>query len=168
MRIESNFDVIRRHQFGDEHIELNDQQQKMCDRWNAVIEMKTCDMLSNADIVIKLIENFGISRAKAYNDIGNAEALFGYSTPLNKRFQIGARIYFLQEKINMLYGAKEYDNAVKLEMALAKYLDMYPDLKKQERPQNLFFTYSGNKPLTDEIMPTNEAEYILLDAANNG
>ena len=152
--------------FDDESgIVLNDRQQNMMERWNTVIELKTCELLSQRELVERLMSTYVISRVTAFNDIGSAEALFGYSTPLNKRFRIGARINFLEEKINELYTNKDYDNAAKLESSLAKYYDMYPELKTQQRPQNLVFSFKG-KAVTDNVMPIEDAEFTLLQAAN--
>lgn len=159
----TTFDVIRQHLFDpNNYIELDPKQEEIMKRWNYVIELRTCESLKTKDIVIKLMETYGVERATAMNDIGNAEALYGYSTPLNKRYRIGARIEYIEEKIDTLYNAKEYVAAAMLEKSLASYYDMYPELKKQEAPRNFTFIYNQpDKPLIEDL-PTIETAIEVL------
>src|SRR5438045_1927556 len=93
---EETFDVIRRHLFdeGEELVPLNDFEKKKLQIWNYAIELRTCDQLRTKAIVQKLMEKFDIERATAFNDIGNAERLFGYSMTINIRCRTGGRIEF--------------------------------------------------------------------------
>lgn len=168
---ESSFDVIREHLFDEKGagIMLNDVQQNMCDRWNTVLELKSYEMLNDRAIVEKLIEMYGISKFTAYKDIGNAEAMFGFSQPLNKRYRMWARINHLEGKVKDLWEISEYDAALKAEKLLQEYYVQYPEAKTPQRPQKLTFIYNGNKPLLENDNSTIEdAEAILIEAANNG
>ncbi len=162
---ENNFDIIKRYMFDPDQdgILLNETQKAMMDRWNFVIELKTCEQLGTNDIIKKLMDPpYSVSRMTAYNDIGNAEALFGYSTPLNLRFRIGARINFLEEKINSLYKLKRYLPAARLEATLADYYKMYPELKKENGVQTLDFTF-GQKELFEGEPIIEDALYTLIE-----
>lgn len=164
----SSFDLIRTKLFDEEEghlVQLNHKQQEMMDRWNFVIEMRTCEQLQTKDIVLKLMENYGVERATAFNDIGNAEALFGYSTPLNKRYRIGARINYLEEKIAMMYEKEEFKAAAMLESSLQKYYNDYPELKAPTRPTKFTFQFNGDKV---EDLPTVEDAIAVLEEDNNG
>lgn len=165
----TGFELIRKKLFDDEEghdIILNDRQQAQMERWNYVIELRTCDMLHTKDIIVRLMENFGIERATAFNDIGNAEALFGYSTPLNKRYRIGARINYLEEKIGDLYEKGEYKACAMMESTLQKYYNDYPELKKQDRPTKFNFIYNGDKEPVKDLPSTEDAEAILMQDEN--
>ena len=62
------------------------------------IDLKLSRQFTGAEIVKMLMEHFKIERATAYGDMGQAEALFGYSSSINKRFRIATRIDFVEEK----------------------------------------------------------------------
>lgn len=164
---ENNFDTIKRHMLDPDGdgIVLNDIQQQMMERWNAVIELKSCQNLSDNAIVQKLMDSFFISRMTAYNDIGNAEALFGYSVPLNIRYRIGARIKFCEDMIRDLIKKKKYLVAAHYEKNLVNYYKQYPELKTPAGVHSLTFTYNDEKPLLDNPPSIEDAEFVLMEAA---
>jgi hypothetical protein len=164
---ESNFDIIRRHLFSDQTIDLTHQQQQLMDRWNCAMELRTCENMKTKDIIIKLMEKFGVERATAFNDIGWAESLYGYSNPLNKRYRIGARIEYLEEHIQVLIDAKEYIAAAMQEKNLIKLYELYPELKKNDTPRTLKFTYGG-KNIAEDLPTIEDAEFEIQKAIANG
>src|SRR4051812_35695044 len=108
---ESSFDIIRRHVFENNEIPLSSKQKDLLDRWNMVIELRTCENLKTKDIIQRLLEHYPIERATAFNDISYAEALFGYNITINKRYRIAARIEFVEEYIDILRAAGEHKAA---------------------------------------------------------
>ena len=166
----TSFELIKKRLFDEDGdlVELSDLQMNMMERWNYAIELRTCDQLYTKDIVMKLMERFAIERATALNDIGSAEALFGYSTPINKRFRIGARIDYLEEKIALAYEAYEWKAAAMMEATLQKYYEQYPELKKQDAPRRLRFTYSPgvDEKLIEDLPAIQDAEVILTENVN--
>lgn len=165
-----NFEVIRQKLFDPDGdlIILTDKQQQLLDRWNYVIEKKTATAYKNNDIVSMMMFEFGIERATAFNDIGWAEALFGFSTPLNKRFRLGARINYIEEYIENRRKAGDHVTAAVMESTLLKYYKEYPDSKPQNTPTQLRFVYRKKQELADNIPNIEEAELVLIEAAKNG
>jgi len=180
-----NFDIIREYVSGENpDIELNDVQQKQLRRWNFYINLKLQGELSTRDIVKKMMDQFDVERSTCFNDMGMAEALFGYSASLNKRFRIGARIDFLEEKINELWNTDIYkfkegegkgdaiqlhlediqarhELAAKLENTLQKYYDIYPEMKQQKSPRIINYNFTKNEYNINELPEEEEAVEIL-------
>lgn len=175
-----SFDIIREYVSGEnEDIVLTDTQQKQLNRWNFYINLKLQGNLSTGDIVKKMMEAFGVERATCFNDMGYAERLFGYSASLNKRFRIGARIDFLEEKINELWNRKYIDAegneafyfsedyqartelAARLESSLQKYYDIYPEMKHSKSPRIINYNFTKNEYNTAELPEVEEAVEIL-------
>lgn len=179
-----NFDVIREHVSGESDIVLNDIQKKLLSRWNFYISLKLQGQLSTGDIVKKMMEQFDVERATCFNDMGYAERLFGYSASLNKRFRIGARIDFLEEKINELWNTDIYtfkegegqgdaiqlhlediqarhELAAKLETTLQKYYDIYPEMKHNKSPRIINYNFTKNEYNVDALPEVEEAIEIL-------
>ncbi len=180
-----SFDIIREYVSGERtDIVLNQHQQKQLNRWNFYINLKLQGQLSTGDIVKKMMAEFGVERATCFNDMGYAEALFGYSASLNKRFRIGARIDFLEEKINELWNHDTYafaegegkgdaiqlhlediqarhELAAKLENTLQKYYDIYPEMKQQKSPRIINYNFTKNEYNVEELPEVEEAIQIL-------
>ena len=180
-----NFDVIREYVSGEnQSIVLNEIQQKQLNRWNFYINLKLQGQKSTGDIVKDMMATFGVERSTCYNDMGYAEALFGYSASLNKRFRIGARIDFLEEKINELWNTDIYifkegegkdepiqlhmediqarhELAAKLENTLQKYYDIYPEMQRQKSPRIINYNFTKNEYNTAELPEVDEAIEIL-------
>jgi hypothetical protein len=120
-----------------------------------------------------IIRAFQVSRTTAYQDIVNAEAVFASSTPLNKKYRIGLRIEFIEQKIDELYGrVKQFEpedpndeneiedplmkvyrikeneeyitQAIQLEKVLQKYYDIYPDLVIPRSPKTIIYNLIQN------------------------
>ncbi len=180
-----NFDVIREYVSGESDITLNEIQRKQLSRWNFYINLKLQGELTTGDIVKKMMEAFQVERSTCFNDMGYAERLFGYSASLNKRFRIGARIDFLEEKINELWNRKYIDEegselfynqetyqartelAARLETSLQKYYDIYPEMKQNKSPRIINYNFTKNEYNVDELPTVEDAIEILnkeLDA----
>jgi len=186
-----NFDVIREHVSGESDIPLNEIQQKQLNRWNFYINLKLQGQKSTGDIVKEMMKAFGVERATCFNDMGYAERLFGYSASLNKRFRIGARIDFLEEKINELWNHDTYtfqegegegdaiqlhlediqarhELAAKLENTLQKYYDIYPEAKHNKSPRIINYNFTKNEYNIDELPTEQEAVEILKKELEDG
>ena len=185
-----NFDIIREHVSGESDIQLNDLQKKLLSRWNFYINLKLQGEKS-ADIVKKMMETFGVERSTCFNDMGYAERLFGYNASLNKRFRIGARIDFLEEKINELWNHDTYtfvegegkgdaihlqmediqarhELAAKLENTLQKYYDIYPEMKQQKSPRIINYNFTKNEYNVEGLPTEQEAVEILKKELEDG
>ncbi len=164
---QASFEVIRKHLFDEDGdlVQLTQKQSEMMERWNYAIELRTCQQLTTKDIIPMMMMKFGVERTTAFNDLGYAEALFGYSTPLNKRYRIGARIDYLEDKIKLCYEKEEYKAAAILESCLLKYYEEYPELKKQETPRTLNFVYAPKEQSTliPDLPSISDAEVILME-----
>lgn len=176
----TNFDVIREYVSGENpDLQLDPLQKKLLSRWNFYINLKLKGELSTGDIVKKMMDQFDVERSTCFNDMGYAEALFGYSASLNKRFRIGARIDFLEEKINELwkqnyvdaegnearYCSEDYqartELAAKLENTLQKYYDIYPEMKHAKSPRIINYNFTKNEYNLESLPSEEEAIEIL-------
>lgn len=176
----TNFDIIREYVSGEnKDIVLDEIQQKQLSRWNFYINLKLQGELSTGDIVKKMMAQFGVERSTCFNDMGYAEALFGYNASLNKRFRIGARIDFIEEKIKELWNRKYinqeeeeclYDSetyqartelAAKLETTLQKYYDSYPETKHTKSPRKIIYNFTKNEYNMDGLPEVEEAVQTL-------
>lgn len=183
----TNFDIIRENVSGEsQDIALNKIQQDQLNRWNFYINLKLQGELSTGDIVKKMMAQFGVERSTCFNDMGYAEALFGYNASLNKRFRIGARIDFIEEKIKDLWNQKYidpegknsfYDSetyqartelAAKLETTLQKYYDSYPEIKHHKSPRTINYNFTKNEYNVEELPSEEEALIILNKEITNG
>lgn len=164
-----SFELIKRKLLSDDGhtVQLNERQHEMMKRWDYVIELRTCENLTTPQIVQKLIETHGVERATAYNDIGYAEALFGYSTPLNKRYRIGARINYLEEQIQKLTQKEYFKEAAMLESVLQRYYEMYPEVKAIDTQRNINYIYNGEQLMEELPQVENAIEMLKLAAVND-
>lgn len=165
---ETTFEIIRKRLFDEDGdlVVLSDKQTQMMKRWDYVIELKSSEgpnRLSSSMIVSTLMQKFGIERATAWNDIGYAEALFGYSTPINKRYRIGARINYLEEQINKMNEQGKFKESAMYEAVLQKYYQDYPEIKKVERPRVLNFVLQSDTPIMEELPDIADAEKTLTE-----
>ena len=188
----TNFDIIREYVSGEnKDIVLDEIQQKQLSRWNFYINLKLQGELNTGDIVKKMIAQFGVERSTCFNDMGYAEALFGYNASLNKRFRIGARIDFLEEKIKELwnhdtYAFKEgegkgeaiqlhlediqarHELAAKLETTLQKYYDIYPEIKHTKSPRKIIYNFTKNEYNMEGLPEVEEAVQTLEKEIEDG
>ncbi len=165
---EGSFDIIRRHVFENNEIPLSSKQRDLLDRWNMVIELRTCENLKTKDIIQRLLETYPIERSTAFNDISYAEALFGYNITINKRYRIAARIEFVEEYIDQLKECGEHKAAAAQEANLVKWYELYPDIKNAVQPRTLRFSYTSDKPIAEDLPNIEDAEFTLIQAAKNG
>lgn len=166
----TNFDIIREYVSGEnKEMVLNETQQKQLNRWNFYINKKLQGELSTGDIVKEMMAQFGVERATCFNDMGYAEALFGYNASLNKRFRIGARIDFIEEKISQLYKNDDtIEYAVRLEATLQKYYDSYPETKNNKSPRIINYNFTKNEYNMDELPDVEDAIQILEKEIRDG
>lgn len=164
---QSNFDVIRDYVTADKkEFELDDLQRRLLERWDYYIILRLGGNKKTGKIITMMMEKFGIERATAYNDMGNAEALYGYSATLDKRFRMGARIDYLEEKLKMLWddedpANRDYELAVHLESVLRKYYESYPELKQNRTVRNINYNFTKNEFYNGDVPPLDEAEAII-------
>jgi len=163
---ENTFELIRRKMLDDDGdtIVLTHKQAEIMERLNFAIEMRTCLNMPTKKIIVEMMAKFGIERMCAYNDLSNAEAIFGYSVNLNKRFRIGARIDYLEEQIAKCIEKEEYKAAAMMEAVLQRYYQDYPEVKKTDIPRQLNFYYEpkqGDQPLLENMPSIEEADVIL-------
>jgi hypothetical protein len=149
-------------------VQLTDQQEKLKQKLETILELKSCNMLSDKQIAEKLGEMYYIGIHSAYDYIGKAEKLFGYSQFLSKRYRMWGRINFLEEKAKKAWDYKDTQTAVECEKLLQKYYIEFPELNRNEKPHKLVFVYKGNKPLIDEEIKIEDAEYTIIKALQNG
>lgn len=168
----NNFDIIREYVSGENDVVLNEVQEKQLKRWNFYINLKLQGELSTGEIVKKMMAEFDVQRATCFNDMGYAEALFGYSAALNKRFRIGARIDFTEEKIKTLWESGEREDhelAIRMEAILQKYYDSYPEMKHQSGPRVINYHITKNEYYKDQEQPPSleQSIQILEEEAGN-
>ncbi len=165
IKSDSNFEAIREYVCADDQskLTLNETQKNLLRRWNYYISLRLAGELKTREIVARMMEEFNIERATVFNDMGNSEALFGYSSTIDKRFRIGARIDFLEEKINYMYSAEVLDfyTASRLEAVLQRYYDIYPDIKKSSVARTINFNFTKNEFNMDELPELQDAIEIL-------
>ena len=163
----TNFDVIREFVAGDNpDIVLSKVQQGQLNRWNFYINLKLQGELGSREIIAKMMAEFGVERATCWNDMGYAEALFGYSSSMNKRFRIASRIEFLEQKIKELYEDSDtVEYAVRLEGTLQKYYDSYPEMKQNNSPRIINYNFTKNEYNIEELPGIEDAILILEKAA---
>lgn len=100
----TNREVIEAHLIDSENVGLNDVQKKLLERWEYAEAKIRSNELRREDIARLIMVTYSVSRVTAYQDIVNAEAVFGASVPLNKKYRIQLRIEFIERKISELYG----------------------------------------------------------------
>jgi len=110
-RVDSNRECIQLHLQSEEGtVPLTDKQKELLMRWEYVDELVRINGIRGREVVAKMVmRRHQVSKQTAYQDIVNAEAVFASSTPLNKKYRIGLRIEFLEQKIDDLYGMVKMD-----------------------------------------------------------
>ncbi len=105
-----------------------------------------------------IMQRFGVSRETAQRDIADAEFIYASSVPLNKQYRIGVRIDKVEQFIREAQEKDDYELVAKFETILAKYLEMYPDVKQSKRPQVLVFNMPES--ITEETIDLTKAVEI--------
>ena len=160
---ESNRDVVEQYLIaGGEGVQLTDKQKDLLDRWTFADEMmrENIGRLKREQIANLIKTKWNISRAMAFQDMVNAEHLFSSSTPLNKKYRVQLRIEFLEGQIRLAAIANDHFAVANYEKVLQKYYDKYPDVKPDESPKVLIFSFDITK-LQDQLMPLEEVDSIL-------
>jgi len=116
-RVDSNRETIQLHLQSEEGtVPLTDKQKELLTRWEYVDELVRINGIRGREVVAKMVmRRHQVSKQTAYQDIVNAEAVFASSTPLNKKYRIGLRIEFLEQKIDELYGMVKMEPSPSLE-----------------------------------------------------
>lgn len=73
---ESSFDRIRMHYFSKDVIELDKRELELAERWENCW-LLIGDFNTTTEIIAMMMEEFGLSRRQAYNDLRSAKLLFG-------------------------------------------------------------------------------------------
>lgn len=141
----------------DEEIILSDKQKELLDRWRFADEKINEQKYKRNQIADFIIGKYGGSRDTAFRDIVNAQYVFSSGYPLNKQHMIGARIEFLQKKINDCYLQKDAHAAAKLEKELRLYILHYPDTTPPHSPKNIILSFSKNVFVTKSDMTFEDA-----------
>jgi hypothetical protein len=145
----------------DELIVLTDVQKKLLDRWRFADEKIREKKYRREAIANFIMAKYQVTRDTAFRDMVSAEYVFSSSAPLNKKYWVGMRIEFLQNKINECYLLKDRMSAAHLEKTMQKYLEMYPDYSAPKSPKNIIFNFIGTKT-SDESL-TVDAAYEVVD-----
>lgn len=197
---DSNRDQIQLYLVSEEGtVPLTDKQKELLDRWSYADELIRQKEIRTREVqATMIIKKYGVSRATAYQDIVNAEAVFASSTPLNKRYRIQSRIEFIEQKIDELYGnvrpfdpddpeemehpdAKMYrmeeneeyiNQAIALEKVLQKYYDAYPDIIPPRSPKKIVYNLQVNNlpaaPMTREEAINKARQIIQIKPREDG
>lgn len=122
--------------------------------------LRQCTM-PRMEIRNTIMQRFGVSRETANRDLVDAEFIFASTAPMNKRYKIGVRIEVTEQHIQKAKDAQDWAAVAKLEAVLAKYLEIYPDVKKAKRPQVLIFQMPAE--VKEQTIDYNEALQIADD-----
>ncbi|MEP7375543.1 MAG: hypothetical protein ABI675_19515 [Chitinophagaceae bacterium] len=172
---DSNREVIEHYLVSDPGtVDLTELQKTLLKRWEYADELIRRNELKREEISRLIMIKFEVSRNTSYQDIVNAENVFASSTPLNKKYRIGLRIEYLENKIAQIYeGVKleaptvdeeglpyeedlfakiariesnkeYYHQAIMMEKVLAKYYEMYPTLVPPRSPKNIVLNIQQN------------------------
>ncbi len=119
---------------------------------------------SRGDIRNMIMQRFAVSRETASRDLVDAEFIFSSTAPMNKRYKIGVRIEATEQHIKAAKDALDWGAVAKLEAVLAKYLEIYPDVKKAKRPQLLMFVVPQD--VKEQTIAIEDAMQIADDHIN--
>lgn len=145
----------------DDLIMLTDLQKKLLDRWRFADEKIREKKYKRETIANFIMAKFNVTRDTAFRDMVSAEYVFSSSAPLNKKYWVGMRIEFLQNKINECYLLKDRMSAAQLEKVMQKYLEMYPDFSAPKSPKNIIFIVNNVKQNDENL--TVDAAYEAVD-----
>lgn len=146
----------------DDLIVLNDVQKKLLDRYRFADEKIRERKYKRETIAKFIMAKYQVTRDTAFRDMVSAEYIFSSSAPLNKKYWVGMRIEFLQQKINDAYLHNDRIAAAQLEKVMQKYLEMYPDYSAPKSPKNIIFNFNGVKK-SDESLTVDAAFEVVDD-----
>jgi hypothetical protein len=165
---DDNWEVIESYVVaGGEGIVLTDLQQKMYERWVFIDEKLRQSKFRRYEIYNMVHVRFGVSVETARRDMVGAEMVFSSTTPLNKKYFIGARISKLEHWINIAAAMNDFEKVAKLEAILQKYIDIYPDTAQNRSPKKIVMHLTQNI-IQGEVIDTKEAELIIDEELKNG
>jgi len=149
-------------------IELLDSHKKILDRIRFADEKirESNGKYKREDIAGFIRGKFEVCRDTAYKDIVMAEAIFSSSYPLNKKYEIQARIELLKKKIWDCYIAKDFFNAAQLEKVLYNYYKIYPDEVPKRSPKNIYYIIQNNNVHVTNLtleQAAQEAEFLAIE-----
>ena len=144
-------------------IELSDKHKDIMQRLRYADEKLRENRYNREDVANFIKGKFRVCRDTAFKDIVMAEKVFSSTYPLNKKYEIGARIEFLKKKINDAFIDKDVMSAATLEKVLQKYYDLYPDYVEPRSPKNITFVINGDIHTTNNNLTLNQ----VIEEADN-
>lgn len=163
----SHFDVIEAFvSSGGEDIVLSGFQEELLHRIRYTDEKlrQGHGRFKRDEIAAMIKATFNVSRDTAYRYMTEAERIFSSSFPLNKQYEIGARIEFLKEKIRFAAADSDWKAVGMMERVLERYYVQYPDVKKMDVKKTLIMNVVQQFFDTPEATAANVAAMSLDDA----
>ena len=136
----THYDVLEAYvASGGEGIELSEFQKQLLDRLRYADEkIRQSQGRFKRDQIAGMIKTtYNVSRDTAYKYIVEAERIFSSSFPLNKQYEIGARIELLKEKSRAAAAEGNWPAFAMIERVLADYYKQYPDVRKVDVKKTL-------------------------------
>jgi hypothetical protein len=149
-----------------EGIQLTSKQQQLHDDWAKVDELLRDNVgkKRRGEIVGLIMRKCQVSRATAFNYIIDAQYVFGSLTRIDKQYFIQNRIEVLERRIKQCMESGDDKSAAAYEKSLVKYIEMYPDNRKNESPRTLILAMGSKEDLEKGAMPIEDAEFIIENA----
>lgn len=138
--VTSHYDIIEAYvACGGEGIVLSDYQSALLDRLRFADEKirQGHGRFKRNEIALMIKTAYDVNRDTAYCYMREAERIFSSSFPLNKQFEIGARIEFLKEKIRNAAADRDWKAVAMMERVLERYYVQYPDVRKVDVKKTL-------------------------------
>jgi hypothetical protein len=162
----NNRDIILAYVEADgEGIPLTGKQQQLHDDWAKVDEIlrNNVGRKKRGELVAMIMEKCSLkSRSSAFNYINDAQYVFGSLTKIDKQYFIQNRMEFLERQIKLCSDAGDHKSAANYEKSLTKYVEMYPDSRKDESPRTLLLMMGKKEDI--ETMATEDAEFAIEEA----
>lgn len=136
----SHYDIIEAYiASGGEDVTLSEFQQQLLDRLRYTDEKirQGHGRFKRDEIAAMIKVTYNVGRDTAYRYIVEAERIFSSSFPLNKQYEIGARIEFLKEKIRFAAADSDWKAVAMMERVLERYYVQYPDVRKVDVKKTL-------------------------------
>lgn len=158
----SHWEVIEQYLIsGGESFELTEHQKQMYERWVHIDERLKSAKFRRFEIINEVSVRFNVSKETAKRDMVGCEMVFSSSYPLNKKYQIGVRINFLERMINLAAASNDFKSVEGLEKTLAKYYEMYPDSFQRRSPKKLVYKLTQTIINNNTVESVEDAELII-------
>jgi hypothetical protein len=144
-RPDNTFESIMAYHLNPDKYKLSDKQEKIRKRWAEVLTLRL-NYMSRIQVANKLVEDYDICLAQAYNDISNSELLYGNVLKADKE---GTRAILFE------YAHKFYQRAVSSK-----------DLKMQSKALELMSQFGGlndteNAEFNPEKLENKEIKIVM-------